>query len=354
MRQPENHNLQRIDFLDYVRGMAAIGVMFFHYYSWVFGIQNPVGFINRIGLYAVAVFYILSGLTLYKVYIESRTFNLINLKKFYLKRFFRIYPLLWVIITIYLIFVVSNFDFKTIILNYSGLFGIIDWSHPIGTGVWSIGNELCFYILFPLFWMMINRQKPFLLIGTVFLIHLYFSFSFFDESQTLSEQWGDYINPLNQVFMFVSGIGIGHYSKRFQFRISKNLKYLVLIILLLLLAFIPVSGNQELILVTNYYRIIFTFLAVAICYVCLHLPPIESNLIHKTLKALGDASYSLYLLHPLVFNLVFNWLDGDSVRVSYKLLLSIGFTVLLSLTSFRFFEKKLVEIGNRYIKKIKN
>ena len=61
----------RIYSLDYLRGITALAIMFFHLTSWTFGKYNAEDLMGRIGLYGVSVFYILSGLTLSLIYSES-------------------------------------------------------------------------------------------------------------------------------------------------------------------------------------------------------------------------------------------------------------------------------------------
>jgi len=53
---------------DYLSGMAAFGITIYHFNLWTFGEQTTDTFIERVGIYGVSIFYILSGLTLYCVY----------------------------------------------------------------------------------------------------------------------------------------------------------------------------------------------------------------------------------------------------------------------------------------------
>lgn len=74
--------------LDVLRGMAAFGIMIYHYATSTFGhfqASNPLG---RFGVYGVSIFYILSGLTLTLIYPYSSLNGLNLLSKFYVKRFF--------------------------------------------------------------------------------------------------------------------------------------------------------------------------------------------------------------------------------------------------------------------------
>ncbi len=88
----------RINSLDYLRGLMAIGIMFYHFFVWTFGTYESDTFLEKIGLYGVSVFYV---------------------------------P-------------------NKILLNLSGLFGFVAFDKYIPTGAWSIGNELVFYAFFPI------------------------------------------------------------------------------------------------------------------------------------------------------------------------------------------------------------
>ena len=63
--------MKRLSSLDYLRGLAAFGVMVFHYSMWNFGLFKAEDFLGRVGLYGVAIFYVLSGITLYHVYFDK-------------------------------------------------------------------------------------------------------------------------------------------------------------------------------------------------------------------------------------------------------------------------------------------
>lgn len=55
--------------LDYIRGICAILIMLYHYTYFILNIKyESDSFIMRMGFYAVSMFYILSGTTLFLVY----------------------------------------------------------------------------------------------------------------------------------------------------------------------------------------------------------------------------------------------------------------------------------------------
>ena len=77
-----------------MRGLAALGIMFYHFSTWTFGEVDSSTIIGRIGIYGVSIFYVLSGLTLYHVY-DKKLFEAApaatgfsKLRDFYIKRVF--------------------------------------------------------------------------------------------------------------------------------------------------------------------------------------------------------------------------------------------------------------------------
>src|SRR5690242_5248745 len=89
--------MSRIDGLDYLRGIAATGIMLYHFFTWSGYFFSAGDFLGKTGIYGVAVFYVLSGLTLHIVYSRQLTCFDRSLVAFAIKRIFRIFPLLWLV-----------------------------------------------------------------------------------------------------------------------------------------------------------------------------------------------------------------------------------------------------------------
>ena len=161
-----------------MRGIDAFGIMIYHYLSWTLGNYSSDTFMGRFGIYSVSIFYILSGLTLHYVYYNNMKPSRRDLVSFFKKRVFRIFPLLWLVTIIAIILSRKIPDLTNLFLNLSGLFGFISWDTYFSTGVWSIGNELVFYVFFPFFILFIKKFKPLMvLLGTI-IFGLYFYFAF--------------------------------------------------------------------------------------------------------------------------------------------------------------------------------
>ena len=272
-----------------------------------------------------------------------------DILQFFKKRVFRIFPLLWLATIASIILSRQVPDLKMLFLNLTGLFGFIQWDKYFATGAWSIGNELVFYVFFPFFMLFAKKSKPALAaLGLMLsLIYVYFAFSLLNPDETLSEQWRVYVNPLNQVFLFFSGFSIGLILQNVT--VSKLTNIAVLLIGLGVFVLYPAEGNT-IHLVTGFSRIAFTVSCVLICASFYKLNIKFTDLVNKPLTLLGEASYSVYLLHRTVYVLVG---IASSVFAKYvfplhlsiTLSLSVILTLIISYFVYEKFEKYFMRLG---------
>lgn len=299
--------------------------MAYHYLT--FAGKNPPLQWEIAGLYSVAMFYILSGLTIYLVYNKD-----FHLKSFFIRRFFRIFPLLWLVTTLAIILSQSLPSIELLILNYTGLFGFINPSAYISTGVWSIGNELVFYALFPILFYLRNHWLYWVLFFALAGVFIYFTFFLLDKD--LRQVWGLYVNPLNHALYFAIGITMG-----VMFKENVNKWVAALFFILGLFIFLWPDGEAAIDYVSGWTRIILSMGVVMICFAFYKI-----NLPHfKFLSLIGNASYSIYLLHPLVWNVVGYFTKGD-----IQIFTSITLTLVSSYYVYVYFEKYFMKMGKRH------
>lgn len=295
--------MQRLSGLDYLRGISALGIMLFHFKLWNYGIEPSESVFTRIGMYGVSIFYVLSGLTLYHVYNEKLNSSLESILSFYGKRILRIFPLMW-LSSILTILIEKRFpDTSLLFSNLSGLFAFYNWANTITYGAWSVGNELSFYLAFPFLILFLKRWNKlyytFLVLS--FLLMVYFAFNVIDPNVEFIQQWDLYTNPLNQFFLFISGVGLGALLKKMDI-LSIQAK-VILVISLLVFSFYPTSGDRVQ-LVVGVNRLVFAIASVGICAGIYKSNFRLPSFLNKFLVMLGHASYSIYLLHPLVYRVI--------------------------------------------------
>lgn len=337
----------RIFGLDYLRGISAFGIMAYHLLKWTIGAFSDGNKMEIIGIYGVSLFYILSGLTLFKVYYIKMKPSLSDLASFYKKRLYRIFPLLWIASLLTIYFFKTPFDSKLFFYNFTGLYSIFSLESSISIGSWSIGNEIVFYLFFPIILYIAKKSNNifYLFNLLIFAIYIFFAFYILTNKINLSNQWNLYINPFNQLFLFLSGFSIGYFFDKIE--ISNKVLLLVLFFSIVLFFIIP-SYRGEINLVTNFNRIGYTF---AIILFTLFFYKFKWNLpsvIHKPLLFTGEISYGIYLLHPICYEI--SGLMSNIIRLNLfyisetnRVLITILLTYLLSYISYRFIEKPIIK-----------
>lgn len=293
----------RLDQMDYLRGLAALGIMCYHYGWWWFDIHfESNDFLGVVGIYGVSVFYVLSGFTLQWVYGQRIQVDA-DWKIFYRKRFFRIFPL-FIVVTLLTLAISKVWpDWRTIVYNLTGVFGFFAWDRSIAAGGWSIGNELVFYALFPL---MIIRGPRWTWIGLLLFmavagLHIYFAFGVMQSDLPIVNQWRGYSSPLNQLWFFFAGILLCHFL---QGRVVKPIwGHVSMLLVFACLIVYPAFGDQAH-LVQGWHRIVLSLLMLLLVAASYWIQPLRYSVIHRSLSWLGACSYSIYLIHPIVYKVI--------------------------------------------------
>ena len=329
--------------LDYLRGMAAFGIMIYHYLSWTLGKFSADTFMGRVGIYGVSIFYVLSGLTLYHVYYDKMKPSSQDVIAFFKKRIFRIFPLLWLVTIFSILLSQKTPDFSNLFLNLTGLFGFLKWDTCFSAGIWSIGNELVFYVFFPFFILFAKSYRPLFILLSVALLSIYIYFAFVQLYK--EDAWRNYVNPLNQVFLFLGGFLIGLFFNKTK--ISNQTAIGAFIVGFSLFVFVPAYGEQ-IVLKTGFNRLIFSFCCFLICFCFYKLSMKFPNYIHKPMTLLGETSYSIYLLHPIIFELVGQLRNHTfNFPESVRLISSICLTLIVAYFTYEYFEKYFMKFGSR-------
>lgn len=337
----------RIESLDWLRGLMAISIMVYHLTYWNFGTWNSTSILGKLGIYGVTIFFILSGLSMaivYNKYIKDIRTSLI----FFIRRIFRIWPLLFLACFL-LLFTVDGpkISWKAFLFTATTLFGFIKPSVHIVTGGWSIGNEMVYYAFTPLIIYLYNRSNIY---GNIFfiialVIGMVFPFLLLQPNMSLSDQFNIYINPFNNFWIYISGIAL-FYNFR-DITIKPLINNVLLILFIALFIYYPVKGDQ-IKLVTGGNRIIFSLISIGIVVGFWKLNISKYRWWYFILEKFGLATYGIYLLHPIIRSLLNPIIDKIGVYNNSTKMLSIAFvTILFSLFTYYFFEKKFLDLGKR-------
>lgn len=336
---------KRIIGLDWLRGLCALSIMLYH-----FGGGSRFILLNKLSVYGVSIFFILSGLSMAVVYhnfIKDIRTSLV----FFIKRLFRIIPLYLIVCLLYLIpnlYLTGSFDWYKFLINITTLFSFIDINNYIAIGAWSIGNEMVYYLFTPLIIFIFNTKK---IVGNfvyfiILIVGMYFAFIKLNSHISLSEQWITYINPFNNFFLFTTGIFM--YYNFQEVKITHKLILPLLVTFGVVFALIPFEN--QILITTNWERIVYCTLSAIIVFLFYKIEIKRVSYWGFLLEKLGIATYGIYLLHPIVRKYVCYFTDSSLVIIPS----SIVITIFIALVSYYYYEVKIMDYGKILTKKITN
>jgi len=218
--------MKYLEQLTWLRGLAAFFVVVSHtlYITGkTFSINDEPSYflplsLLSLGGFGVALFFCLSGCTLYLS--NSNLSNGKSVLKFYIKRFFRIWPAffcslliyctliyffkilygpadnLWIMERYYIQYSLSDVsNYLLLIFNFTGP------NHLFNGAYWSLPVEFQYYLLFPLAIFLLNYIGVFGLIVLGSIFYLYPSFILLNMRLEL----------FNYAFVFFGGISVGFF-----------------------------------------------------------------------------------------------------------------------------------------------
>jgi exopolysaccharide production protein ExoZ len=327
--------------LQNLRAVAALMVVFYHILETL---NNDGGWIiprMPVGAAGVDIFFVLSGLIMVLIAGKDETPG-----QFFLKRLFRIVPLYWTVTSIsILIAIVAPYTDRNLDLSPGSLINSflllptarLDGANtPIVLVGWTLVLEVAFYALFAL---SLNFQRAWRLPILCGLIVLGMAAA---RALAGDAPWRLYGNPI--VLEFAAGCLLGAALRSGKLaglvRKDRRLVYFWLPIALSVVGFI-VANQQD---VSDVQRVFFYgapafILVAAVALRDMHDAPMRRSF----LTTLGDASYSIYLIHFIVITLSFAFcyrlFENNPLRDPLIFVLALGGTIVGALISYRLIER---------------
>lgn len=334
----DNYQKKRIQSLDAYRGLACITVLLTHFwteFSEKFGIGDVYAFWG-IGKFGVAIFFLISAY--FCMYNLSPN---INLSHFFVKKILRIYiPFAVVAILSFVVDWVNSVD---------GLMSLLDFSKLTGH-FWTLAVEIKFYFFFAILIVFAGGRKytQIIILGILTLASAVSIVIFPPECNEGNAQGLQY-------YILIFSIGIAAAMLSQSNFIQKYLDK-AWIKTLFDMAFLATACVVALnIPIIKYYvwdipmdgSLIFKYLqlgvAAGIMFVALLCGRFFKLIFDKSilLKYIGTRSYSIYLIHYIVFQRISDY----SLNCIMYSGLAIGITLVLSEISYRLLEKR----ATRYV-----
>lgn len=346
----------RLESLDWLRLLMALSITLYHFGSW-HDAAHPIG---RLGIYGVSIFFILSGLSMAIAY-DKYIFDIRTSINFFVRRLFRIWPLLWFAVALVAIptyltgkgpYGGEPYGVLQIFLNITTLAGFDEANGYINVGAWSIGNEMVYYLFTPIFIAIYHWKKSVGNFVTLLsaLIGVYFAFFMLSPKTILADQFSIYANPFNNLFLYCSGLAI-YYNFR-NLKVSHQWHWPCLVLASTLFFLYPASGDQ-INIAAGYNRIAMAIISIVVVLAFYKCAPVLPRHVSGILVRLGVASYGVYLLHPIIawyvasgFNLFEQYLALQKIKY-IRTLLSIPLTIWMALLTYRYLETPLIALGKR-------
>lgn len=342
--------------LDALRAFSVLAVLVHHFFP------HAVGKYTFIGNAGVDVFFVISGFLITGILLknkESVASNGTSLKKFYIRRFFRIFPIYY----LYLLFAAIFFwalckDSMSWALTYTiNIYAAHHQEPMFFAHLWSLSVEEQFYIFWPCFILFTPRKYLLHLIIGVIAIALIVKLS---------------ISSMNHKLFTVScmdAFGAGAllaYSDQYNSGLADNIIKKYWILILAIIAYIGLIAGAMM----NYnsfdvmQRTIIAVIGFFFVTYCVHPDRIKSRswdrvMSNKTLIYIGRISYGIYIYHFMVRYMLDPVIDntlrsliGDSSPLKYivynsfvvKFPLYTAITILIAALSFRFIESPLTKL----------
>ena len=356
---------QRIQTLDGLRFLAAIGVLWIH--AWTL-CGNPrcvvagidIANILAIGGNGVDLFFVISGFCMYYFYASKSNFSYHDFFRFIVKRWARLSPAFYsatlVFIVVGMVMYHSAFNYKSVLVTLVYLNSIFQ-QLSAASHFWTLGVEWQFYLLIPFLLIYQNRIgfiKAFTAIfGSLLVIAIISVFIFKSTFDLLTDQ----------IVYRGAEFGCGIITARLIFigrtALKNRIVFFVFFIALTYGGRILIS-RQILSLSANYYNIfkVFGFMLMAGGFAGILFMALTSakwlNLFlgNRVFKTMGRISYSFYLWHPLALALVAQYIIkpaslGNGIFTPLAITLAAAFVLYpISLLSYAMLEKPFLSAGN--------
>lgn len=368
--------------LNALRFLAAFCVLIQHVVQFqvAFG-QREVAFVSRFflsGRQSVLLFFVLSGfLITYLLLAEREKTETIGIRKFYIRRILRIWPLYYLIV--FLSFIVlpiaigsrsspwPSYDqilsttFLLFLLLLPNVAASIDRPVLGASHLWSIGVEEQFYLVWPLLMKRFAAHPVALMLSVVAVkIGLLWGLDLVSwrpasRQSHLLLAGRHFLADLSLESMAIGGLGAWLVFRRRERYLRIVFHPATQAITLALLAGIVYASDRVFGVVAPLSNAVLSLVFVVVILNVSCNPASAVSLENRVFDYLGRISYGIYMFHPAVIILVLlvfretGWSDGAGI--SYHLtvyLAAVGGTLAVAAASYRFFEMPWLNWKDRF------
>ncbi|SFM13163.1 Peptidoglycan/LPS O-acetylase OafA/YrhL, contains acyltransferase and SGNH-hydrolase domains [Paenibacillus sp. 1_12] len=328
---------RRLEFLDMLRGIAALAVMVEHMGERLFpGFVYFISNYFQMGQFGVTLFFLSSGFIIPHSLERSN-----RLKTFWIRRFFRLYPLYWVnlgmAVLLYYFYIhsVEKPSIPTILANVTMVQKFLGKPDIIGL-YWTLGIEMLFYFICSLLFIVGLFRRSITIVFVFFVLALVTS-----ASPILGIKipgWGMFFSLYT---MFVGAVMYRYYQKQISGKVFSIVYGCSFLLILVICNNVFWEDNDPMYLGTHSFVPMLS--AWTFAYLLFLLSFKTENLKSpKILLFLGVISYSIYLMHALVIEALPRLESGI-----WTFILWVVITICVATLTYLVIEKPFIAIGRK-------
>jgi peptidoglycan/LPS O-acetylase OafA/YrhL len=357
--------VNRIFGLDIMRFIAITLVIINHTYKYTLFSKLKYSIDFYLGFIGVEFFFILSGFLIGSIlikYNESNKIRLSQIKNFWIRRWFRTLPNYYLMLFIY--FVVDTYINPSILLHVNYLSYCVFLQnfkkvHPVFLGpAWSLSIEEWFYLTFPL--SIFCLQKIFKKKDAAFRVAIFIfiigSLLFrLIASNNLTALWDSGFRKIMPLRLDAIAIGVLFaYFKtknKEEWDTQKVIYFQFGSVGLCLLMFALAKADISVSNLNIFFKtLFFSLIPISIGFLLPYfdgIKTIKNQTITKTITHISLISYSMYLTHWLIIEIIdLNYFDY--INNFYKFILVWFFTIVISSIQYQFFEKPMTTLREKF------
>lgn len=336
--------------IDGLRGFLVLHVVVFHFKGWIPPLGNSDNwlqiFLNN-GVHSPFYFFVISGFLIVNSYKHGISEKSATWKSFYAKRFFRIFPVLWV--TILLSLLLKVFPYSSEVIKNAFLVSFLTpyllEKIPVFVS-WSIFVEMTYYLVTPL----IAKRMSLLFAFVGMLLFIFFQKNYYEYRHQFYNfdnlSWDMPMTTFSYLFggIFIYYLNLGPYFHKTYWPRLNGL--LVDVITLALFVQVIVTNGRGTLLTGIF--LLMTAL-------------IETSLIgriiwdQKSLQYFGTRCYSIYLTHMISIHIahkvhfdIFNDLSiTDRTKLFSQYLWILLVVIVIAELVYRSIEKPWIQYGKK-------
>jgi peptidoglycan/LPS O-acetylase OafA/YrhL len=351
-----------------LRGIAALAVVLFHVAHLAkISVPPSVFFIEKDFGYGVHLFFILSAFSLMHS-TEHTMHRQTWVREYLVKRFWRIAPLFYAVLAFQVLSRMMRgiaVDIPALLLNLTFTFNFAPWSGMVMAG-WTIGVEMLFYVLLPLLLLVVRSTKAALILVAITIpvslalqsiLHIHY------ESTVAQYRWNwSYFSFGSNMCFFAMGIYAYRLSQQMRSPDSRLLAKVIPIFSLALLGLLMLTELDNPLKGPGRFDLILWGLGLSALCTWQSVQP-GKWCANWFFEYVGERSYSVYLLHPIVILLLKN-----HIKAMYDILtpyagdyaffpcgaIVIGMLLILSEVTYRLIEIPGIHFGQKISKRIRD